>query len=95
MTRVLVFLGLFFVAASATAGEEILVNDRAKESYRTQYVTGRMHKAFAQSPKGDWGCAWGKKSAQIAIDKALANCRKHLTPEEPDCVLINIDGQWL
>ena len=95
MKSVLVFLAILTMTTTASAGEEILKLDRAKEFYRLRYAGAAMHKAFAQSPEGGWGWATGKKSAQAAIEQALQTCRKHVTPDEHDCVLINIDGQWL
>jgi len=54
-----------------------------------QYLALGLHKAFAVSPKGDYGYFAEKRSLVKAQDQAIAGCAKHA----PDCALYAIDNE--
>lgn len=53
------------------------------------------HQAFAVSPDGAWGRAWGKSSVENAEAAALQFCREHLKPNKRDCIVFARNGKQL
>jgi dienelactone hydrolase len=53
------------------------LSERAREFFRTGYLTGGRYKAFATDGGGAYGSSTGQFSQQLADDHALSNCNQH------------------
>ena len=49
--------------------------------------------AFAISPDGAWGRAWGVNTTENAAARAMNYCQGQLRPRKRDCVLYQVAGQ--
>lgn len=68
----------------------------AADHYNNRYKKLRSHKAFAQSRAGAWGFYGGQPNAELAMQEALNDCRKHNADNEKTepCKIVNLDGYW-
>ena len=92
--RLAALLALALLPLSASAGEEQIKTDSAREAYHRNYKIFLDHRAFAQSPNGSWGIAGYQSSREAASKMALDLCNKGLPAGAPPCVIININGEW-
>tara|TARA_R110002124_G_scaffold234886_1_gene400236 strand:- start:22867 stop:23853 length:987 start_codon:yes stop_codon:yes gene_type:complete len=78
------------------AGDSILIDEDALDSYRNKYIKATDFKALAQSESGAWGWRSGRTSELHAISSALAVCRSNNHKDEGKypCKVININGEW-
>jgi hypothetical protein len=91
----ILLLALALAPAMAEAGEESIKLNPALESYRSAYVSAKLHKAFAQAPDGTWFWVQDRTSPTIAINDSLEGCIRGLKGGATGCVIINIDDKWM
>ncbi len=60
--------------------------------YHGQYKSDPQNKAFAISPSGPYGVAFGYPTAEQAEAAALAECRLDVNPGQLDCVVFDRNG---
>jgi hypothetical protein len=48
-------------------------SDKGRKAFE-EFLAGAPHKAFAMSPKGEWGRRFGQRTIDAARSGALANC---------------------
>ena len=78
-----------------TLDESILRTNKALKSFKKSYLNASTNKAFAQSPNGHWNWRSDRVTADLAIEDALAACNKHVKKNEPACVIVNVNGEWV
>ena len=80
---------------SVKLDERVLRTNKALKSFKGPYVNASTNKAFAQSPGGHWNWRSDRVTADLAIEDALAACNKHVKKNEPACVIVNVNGEWV
>jgi hypothetical protein len=60
--------------------------------YHGQYKSDPQNKAFAISPSGPYGVAFGYPTAEQAEAAALAECRLDVSPGQLDCLVFDRNG---
>ena len=72
--------------------QRIELSPAAQRDHLGQYQNDPGYKAFAVSPSGQHGVAFGYNSVSEARDAALNECRKTLETGDLDCTLYDING---
>ncbi len=75
--------------------ERVFVTHAALAAYQGGYQQAEPYKAFAQSPDGAWSWQADRTSLERAIDDALAACNAHSSADEPDCIIVDRNGELL
>lgn len=79
--------------ATVTVSEaDINWTPEGARDYHGQYKSDPQNKAFAISPSGPYGVAFGYPTAEQAEAAALAECRLDVTPGQLDCVVFDRNG---
>jgi hypothetical protein len=81
--------------SAATVDETILRTNAALKSFKESYSQSPSNRAFAQSPEGHWNWRSDRVTLEQAQEDALASCNKHVRKNERECVIININGEWI
>ena len=79
------------VGAAQSGWKVVLTSKQAQKA--AELKSEKAHTAFALSPDGPWGRAWGKNSAQAAQDIALQFCRDHLKKGRRDCFVYAVNNK--
>ncbi len=66
---------------------------RQQERGLAEALAARTPNAFAVSPDGPWGWAYGYGSLEAATARALGNCRQHLRAGRRDCIVYAQNGR--
>jgi uncharacterized membrane protein YhaH (DUF805 family) len=72
----------------------LLSTPEQRDNFNGPYMAAREHKAFAVSSAGGWGMATSAGSPTEAVKAALADCDVRRPAYTPQCVPVNVDGQW-
>ena len=75
--------------------ERVFVTHAALAAYQGDYQNAEPYKAFAQSSDGAWAWQADRTSLERAINDALAACDSHSSADDPDCVIVDRNGELI
>lgn len=88
-------LSLLVCTNTAFAGAEIIRTKDALKSFKKEYLHQKDQKAFAQSPTGAWAWRAERTTREFAIEDAVNACNNYLEANEPRCVVIHVNKEWM
>lgn len=91
----LFLLSLLVCTNTAFAGTEIIRTKDAFKSFQKEYLHQKDHKAFAQSQTGAWAWRAERTTREFAIEDAVNACNNYLEANEPRCVVIHVNKEWV
>jgi hypothetical protein len=80
------------LTAPQRRGEQLLIQQKAREAYRNVYQKAVKHKAFAQADNGIWAYRYGHTTQKSAIETALKKCRDYSRGKA--CKIVNVNDEW-
>jgi uncharacterized membrane protein YhaH (DUF805 family)/predicted RNA-binding Zn-ribbon protein involved in translation (DUF1610 family) len=72
----------------------LLSTPEQRDNFNGPYMAGRENKAFAVSSAGGWGMSTSAGSPNEAARAAVADCDVRRPAYTPQCVVVNVNGQW-
>ena len=80
---------------SQTAGElveRLQLSDKANADLNANYRNDPNNKAFAASPSGAFGVAFGATTMREAKQAALEKCMQDVVPGDLECIVYDVNG---